>query len=114
MVRIIEGDDELKKHSRTIPDIQFKKFSLTIQKLDLERTMSELEKPFPIKSDQKSLKKLKINVKMPYVNKKPLARKRNLVQTKTGPRMNYEWIGKTIRSKKSKNSKTQSEIASCV
>ena len=37
---------------------------------------------------------------------------------KTMPRMNYEWIGKTISKKKSdpkikKNSKNQSEIAAC-
>ena len=37
----------LKKHSRTSPDILFKKFSSTKQKLDLERTISELGKPFP-------------------------------------------------------------------
>ena len=35
------------KNSRTSPDVQFKEFSLTNQKLDLDRTMSELEKPFP-------------------------------------------------------------------
>ena len=57
-----------------------KKLSFTKQKADLERTMSELGKPFPKKSDKK-FKKNKINVKMPHVNKKPLAR-RNLVQTK--------------------------------
>ena len=40
-------DDEIKKHSRTSPDIQFKEFSLTKQKkLELEWTMSELRKPF--------------------------------------------------------------------
>ena len=32
---------------------------------------------------------------MPHVNKKPLARNGNLVQTKTRPRMNYECIEKT-------------------
>ena len=32
VVRIINGDDELKKHSRTSPDVQFKEFSLTKQK----------------------------------------------------------------------------------
>ena len=31
VVRIIDGDDELKKHSRTSPDVQFKEFSLTKQ-----------------------------------------------------------------------------------
>ena len=60
--------------------------------------MSELGKSFPKKSDQKHFfkKKRKINVKMPYVNKKQLARKKTLVRTKTRPRMNSEWIGKAI------------------
>ena len=61
-------DDEIKKHSS--PEVQFKEFSLAKQKLDLERTMSELGKPVPE------------NVKTPHVNKKPLARNQNLVQTK--------------------------------
>ena len=57
--------------------------SLTKQKLDPERIMRELGKPFPKKSDcNKFKKKLKINVKMPRVNKKQLKRKKNLVQTK--------------------------------
>ena len=38
--------DEVKKHSRTSPDAQFKEFSLTKQKIDQEWTMSELRKPF--------------------------------------------------------------------
>ena len=42
-------------------------------------------------------KKRKIYVKKPHVNKKPLAR--ILVQTKTRPIMNYEWIAKTIQKK---------------
>ena len=53
-------------------DVQFKEFSITKRKLDLEQ-MSELGKPFP--------KELKIKVQMPHVNKKPLARNRSLVQT---------------------------------
>ena len=45
----------------------------------------------------KGLKKNKnLRVKIPHVNKKPLAREGNLVQTKTRPRMKYEWVGKTI------------------
>ena len=69
-----------KKHSRTSPDVQFKEFSLTNQKLDLERTMNGLGKPFknPI---QKIEKTEKIKAKLPHVNKKPLARKRIFVQT---------------------------------
>ena len=35
-----------KKHSRTIPDLQFKEFSLTKQKLDLKWTMRELGNHF--------------------------------------------------------------------
>ena len=53
--------------------------------------MSELQKPFKKISSNFLKKKLKIKVKMPHVNKKKLARKR-----KTRPRMNNEWIGKTI------------------
>ena len=45
-------DDEIKEHSRTSPDVQFKEFSLTKQN-NLEWTMSELRKPFLKKSDQK-------------------------------------------------------------
>ena len=43
-----------KKHRRTSPDVQFKEFSLTKQKLDLERTMNGLGKPFRKKSDPKN------------------------------------------------------------
>ena len=42
--------------------------------------MSELGKSFLKKSDQK-IKKQKINAKMPHVDKKPLPRKTDLVQT---------------------------------
>ena len=64
-------DDEIKKHSRTSPDVQFKEFSLTKQKkLDLEWNISELRKPF--KKNQ--IKKQKINVKMPHVNNKNYCR----------------------------------------
>ena len=65
----------------------------------------------------KKIKKKTVNIraKLPHVNKKPLARNKNLVQTKTRPRMNYEWIGKTLSKKiEKKNSKYQSEIAACV
>ena len=44
--------------------------------------MNWLEKPFRKKSDYKNWKKtVKIKVKLPHVNKKPLARKRIFVQT---------------------------------
>ena len=42
----------IKKH--TSPDGQFETFSLTKQKLDLERTMTEMGKPYPKKSDEKT------------------------------------------------------------
>ena len=45
----------IKKH-RANPDVKFKEFSMTKQKLDLERTMSELGKPFP-KNQIKKIKK---------------------------------------------------------
>ena len=60
-----------------------KNFHWLTRKLDLERTMNGLEKPFRKKSDPKNRKKktVKIKVKLPHVNKKPLARKWIFVQT---------------------------------
>ena len=69
-----------KKHSRTSPHVQFKEFSLNKRKLDLERTMNGLGKPFRKNPIQKIEKTVKIKVKLPHV-KKPLARKRIFVQT---------------------------------
>ena len=43
--------------------------------------MNGLGKPFREKFDQKNRKTLKIKVKLPHANKKPLARKQNFVQT---------------------------------
>ena len=45
-----------------------------------ERTMNGLGKPFKEKSDSKNRKTAKMKVKLPHVNKKPLARKRIFVQ----------------------------------
>ena len=59
-------NDEIKKHSRTNPDVQFKEFLLTRQKIDLESTIS--------KKNQIKQKK-KINVKMPHVHKKTKSEK---------------------------------------
>ena len=53
VARTIDGD-ELKNHGRTSPDVQFKKFSLNKQRLDIERTMSEWRKSFLKKSDKKT------------------------------------------------------------
>ena len=57
---------ELEKNRGTSPDVQFKEFSLTSKKLDIERTMSEFGKPFLKKAIEK---KSENNVKMPHVNK---------------------------------------------
>ena len=51
------------------------------KKLDQERTMNGLGKPFRKKSDPRNRKTVKIEVKFPHVNKKPLARKQIFVQT---------------------------------
>ena len=47
----------IKNHSRTSPDVQFKEFSLTKRKLDLEGTINGLEKPFRKNPIQKIEKK---------------------------------------------------------
>ena len=71
-----------KKHSRTSPDVQFKEFSLTKQKtrpkMNYEWIGKTISKKSPI---QKIEKTANIKVKLPQVNKKPLARKRFFVQT---------------------------------
>ena len=70
---------EIKKHSRTSPDVQFKEFSLTKQKTR-PRTDYEWIGKANEKSDPINRKTVKIKVKLPHV-KKPLARKRIFVQT---------------------------------
>ena len=71
-----------KKHSRTSPDVQFKEFSLTRQTIRPRTDYERIGKTVSKKISKKYLKKKqKINVKLPHVNKKPLARNRNLVQT---------------------------------
>ena len=50
-----KSDQKNLKQSRTSPDVQFKEFSLT-KKLDLDRTMNELEKSF-LKNQIKKIKK---------------------------------------------------------
>ena len=47
------------KKSKTRPDVQFNDFSLTKQKLDLERTMSELGKNISKKNQLKNIKNKK-------------------------------------------------------
>ena len=69
--RNINRDDEIKKHSRTSPDVQFKEFSLTKQKTKHRTDIKKI----------RSKKTVKIKLKLPHVNKKPLARKRIFVQT---------------------------------
>ena len=65
--------------SRTSPDVQFEEFSLTKEKLDIDRTSSELGKNF--QNQIQNGKNLKINAKMQHVNKKKLARKLIFVTT---------------------------------
>ena len=73
--------DEVKKHSRTSPDVQFKEFSLTNRKLDLERTMNGVGKPFRKKSNQKNWKNSKNQSEIAACEQKPLARRPIFVQT---------------------------------
>ena len=107
----------LKKHSRTSPGVQIKEFSVTYKKLDLERTINGLEKIISIKNQIKNMIKKKINVKMPNMDTKPLARKGNLVETKKlGLELTMNGLGKPFRKndpKNRKNRKNQSEIAAC-
>ena len=72
-------DDEI-KHSRTTPDVQFKEFSLTKQ---TTRPRTDYESIGITISKKNQIKNPKINVKMPHVNKKPLARKQILVKIKS-------------------------------
>ena len=59
-----------------------KNFHWLNRKLDQERTMNGSVKQFRKKSDpKKNEKTVNIKVKLPHVNKKPLARKRIFVQT---------------------------------
>ena len=74
--------DEVKKHSRTSLDTQFKEFSLTKQKTRLRTEYEWIGKTISKKNPiQKIENTVKIKVKLPHVNKKPLARKRISVQT---------------------------------
>ena len=83
LLKIVKSSAHItEKHSETSTNLQFKEITLTKQKLDLEWTMSELGKPFP--KNQIKIKKTgnqSQNAAL-HVNKKPIARKGNLVQTK--------------------------------
>ena len=68
--------DEVKKHSRTSADVQFKEFSLT-KKLDLERTMNGLEKPFRKKSDPKNRRNSKNQSEIAAIEQKITTEKTN-------------------------------------
>ena len=77
VARIINGDDEIKKRSRTSPDGQFKKFSLA----------SQITKK---KSDKKARNQCQNNAM-----KKNTSEKRKFGSNKkTKPRLNYECIRK--------------------
>ena len=79
---VIKRKSELKKHNRTTPDAKFKKFSLTKQKLDLQRTMNEMGKSSPNKSGQKIFKKTDNQCRNAAYEQKTTSEKENLVQTK--------------------------------
>ena len=70
-----------KNIARQVLTYNSKNFYWLNRKLDLERTRSELGKPFLKINRQKIEKTVKIKVKLPHVNKKPLARKRIFVKT---------------------------------
>ena len=83
---ITSPDVEQKNIAGQVLTYNSKKFHWLNRKLDQERIMNGLEpfkKPFSKKSDPKNRKNcnVKIKVKLPHVNKKPLARKRIFVQT---------------------------------
>ena len=74
--------DEVTKHSRTSPDVQFKEFSLTKQKTRPRTDYKWIGKTIYKKiRSKKSKKTVKNRVKLPHVNKKPLPRNRIYVQT---------------------------------
>ena len=79
-----------KKHSGKSPDVQFKEFSLTKQILDLKRTKGELGKHFPKIPDKKQYQNVACEQKTTCKKEKFGPNKKNR------PRMNYEWIEKTI------------------
>ena len=73
--------DEVKNIAGQVLTYNSKNFHWLNRKLDLERIMNGLVKPLKKNPIQKNEKTVKINVKLPHVNKKPLARKRIFVQT---------------------------------
>ena len=111
--------DEVKKHSRTSPDEQFKEFSLTKQtsrpKTDYERTGKTILKK---KSDQKNFKKNRKSMSKCRMSKKFTSQKWKFGSYK---KLGLEWtmngLGKPFRKKSDpknwKNSKNQSENAAC-
>ena len=81
-IKIWTKSDEIKKHSRTSPDVQFKEFWLTKQK---SRPRTDYEWPGKIISKKirsKYFKKPKNQCKNAAWAQKPLVRNGNLVQTK--------------------------------
>ena len=79
VVRIIDGDDELKNIAGQVLTNNSKNFHWLNKKLELERTMNELGKPFRAKqSDPKNQKNSKkIKVKLPHANKKTTSDRAN-------------------------------------
>ena len=74
--------DEVKKNiAGQVLTYNSKNFHWLNRKLDLELTMNGLEKPFRKIFNPKVEKTVKIKVKLPLVNKKPLPIKRIFIQT---------------------------------
>ena len=69
--------DEVKKHSRTSPDVQFKEFSLTKQKLGLARANNGLGKPFRKNLIQKNRKNSKNQSEIAACEQKTTSEKAN-------------------------------------
>ena len=76
------ASEETKNIAGQVLTYNSKNFHWLNRKLDQERTMNGLQKPFRKKNrSKKKQKTVKIKVKLPHVNKKPLARKRIFVHT---------------------------------
>ena len=116
VVRIIDGDDELKNIAGQVLTYNSKNFHWLNRKTRPRMDYEWIEKTIFKKSDQKNKKK--INAKMPHVNKKTTSEKWKFNSNK---KRGLEWavngLGKPFRKtpiqKLEKNSKNQSEIAAC-
>ena len=110
--KVIKRQSEIKNIAGQVLMYNLRNFHWPNKKLNIERTMSELGKPFLEKSDEKILKKnrkLMSKCRMWTKNQKPEI-EIWFKQKKNKPRMNYERIGE-ITKKKIRSEKTTSEKA---